>query len=243
MSPGTGLAFDTGCQKAPADLGQLNVALRKAARALGRAKLNHAFGHCSVRLGRTTFLVCKSVSPSILKPGEDGTVVSVSGPLPETVLGEVRVHQAIYARRPEINAVCRILPPQLMALSSLGLTPKIRHGFSAYFHPGVPLFDDPALMRSDEVAQAVANQMADAPAILLRGNGCVIAGESLARAVALAWFLEDSARVEFAALSTGLAERGPQLTADEARARAVWTGGVAERMWAYLTDGDLESFS
>jgi HCOMODA/2-hydroxy-3-carboxy-muconic semialdehyde decarboxylase len=39
------------------------------------------------------------------------------------VLGEVRIHQRIYARRPDVGAICRIMPPILMSLSVLRITP------------------------------------------------------------------------------------------------------------------------
>jgi len=52
-----------------------------------------AFGHCSVRLDEKSFLVCAAKPMGIIKPGEPGTVVSTDAPLPEGVLGEVRMHQ------------------------------------------------------------------------------------------------------------------------------------------------------
>ena len=63
-----------------------------AARALGRAGLVHAYGHCSMRLDANHFLVC-AAQPMGLIQDEEGTVVSVVGALPDGVLGEVRVHQ------------------------------------------------------------------------------------------------------------------------------------------------------
>lgn len=216
------------------------IIVRKAARALDRAGLVNAYGHCSVRLDKETFLVCKAGPMGNIKPGEGGTVVPVEGPLPEGVLGEVRVHQQIYRRRPEINAVCRVLPPNVMALSALGVTPKARHGFSAFFSPEVPFYNSPALMRSDEVAGDVAATMGNMGAVIMRGNGCVTAGENMMQAVTLAWYVEDSARVELAALASGRAGTAPLFTEEEARARAVWTGNVAERMWEYLTRDDPE---
>lgn len=216
------------------------IMVRKAARALDRAGLVNAYGHCSIRLDETSFLVCKAGPMGNLRPGDDGTVVPVKGPLPDGVLGEVRVHQQIYQRRPEINAVCRILPPNVMALSALGLSPKARHGFSAYFYPQVPFFDDPTLMRSDEVAGAVAETMGLMGAVILRGNGCVTAGENIMQAVTLGWYVEDAARVELAALSAGMAATAPLFTQQQSHARAVWGGNVAERMWDFLTRGDPE---
>lgn len=215
--------------------------VRMAARALARGGLVNAYGHCSIRLDGERFVVCAARPMALIRPGDAGQVVPVQGPLPAGVLGEVRVHQQIYRRRPDVQAVCRVLPPNVLALSALGRAPKARHGFGAYFHPQVRLWDNPALLRSDENAAAVADTLGDAPAVVMRGNGAVTAAASVEQAVTLAWFLEDAARVELAALAAGLAESAATLTAEQAQARATWAGGVAERMWACLTAGDEEA--
>lgn len=216
------------------------VLVRQAARALGRAGLVTAYGHCSLRLDAQRFLVCRPGPMGQIGPGEPGTVVSNEGPLPDGVLGEVRVHQQIYRRRPEVNAVCRVLPPQLMALSVLALVPQVRHGFGAFFHPAPPLWDDPSLLRDDDSAAGVAETLGAAPAVVMRGNGAVTVGEDLMRAVTLAVYLEDAARIELAVLAAGRAQTAPLLTAEQAGRRATWAGLAAERMWDYLTHGDPE---
>jgi HCOMODA/2-hydroxy-3-carboxy-muconic semialdehyde decarboxylase len=207
--------------------------VQQAARALGRAGLVHAFGHCSMRLDAVTFLVC-APRPLALVGDLPGTVCRIDAPLPEGVLGEVRAHQQIYAQRPEVGAVCRIMPPALMALSALGIVPRPRHGIGAYF-PDLPLWDDPRLLRDDAAAAALAQAMGPAPAIVMRGNGAIVAGETLPRAVTLAWFLEDAARVERNVRAMGFDPDAGLLSKAEIAARQVWSGGVAERMWDYLT--------
>lgn len=204
-----------------------------AARALANAGLVHAFGHCSLRLDEFRFLVCAS-QPLSVAADLPGTVCNINGPLPDGVLGEVRVHQQIYARRKEISAVCRIMSPAVMALSTQGLVPRPRHGIGAYFAK-LPFWADPRLLRNDAVASEVADALADAPAIVLRGNGAVVVGETIEQAVTLAWFLEDAARIERDIRSMGLDPSQGLLTTDETRDRQVWAGQVAERMWAYLT--------
>jgi HCOMODA/2-hydroxy-3-carboxy-muconic semialdehyde decarboxylase len=207
---------------------------------MARAGLSTAFGHCSVRLDSDSFLVCRAGALSTIKPGESGSVVPVSGGLPEGVLGEVRVHQQIYARRSEIGAICRFASPSVMAVSALGFAPRIRHGFGAMFAPEVKYWEDIRLMRDDTIAAGVAQAMGDSPAIILRGNGAVTAGVDLKQALCLAWFLEDMARVELAVLSSGRAEQAPVFTAEEALGRLTWAGLVAERAWDHLTALDPE---
>ncbi len=226
--------------QAQAGAGQETL-VRAAARALARANLVHAYGHCSARLDAGHFLVCAARPMGLIEPGEAGTVVPVHGELPEGVLGEVRIHQHIYRLRPDVGGVVRSMPPTVMTLSSARVTPRPRHGMGSYFSPAVPLWDDPQLVRSDAQARGVAETLGAARAVAMRGNGAVVAAESLMHAVVLTWYLEDAARIEWQLRSAGLAEGAPTLAPEEAAARAVGTGRIYERMWEYLTAGDPEA--
>lgn len=221
----------------------LQTKVRMAARAIGRANLAHAYGHCSARIDEESFLVCAPRPMGLIAPGEDGDRVSVNGPLPEGVLGEVRVHQQIYAARSDVKGICRVMPPSVMSLSVMRRTPQPRHGFGAYFAPAPPLWDDPQLLRSDAQAQALATLLGDASAVVMRGNGAVVVGSSLEKAVVLTWYLEDAARVELAVLAAGAFDEAVCLTNDEADRRATDKGRIFERMWEYLTAGDPETIA
>jgi HCOMODA/2-hydroxy-3-carboxy-muconic semialdehyde decarboxylase len=74
----------------------------------------------------------------------------------------------------------------------------------------------------------------------MRGNGAITVGASIEEAVVMAWYLEDAARVELAVLAAGIEADGDELTATEARERAVTSGRIVERMWEWLTAGDPE---
>ena len=177
----------------------------------------------------------------LIAPGEAGAVVRLDGPLPDGVLGEVRIHREIYRRRPDVGGICRTMPPHAMALAALGKTPKVRHGFGSYFAPSPPMWGDPLLLRDDTDAARLADTMGNARAILMRGNGAVTAGESLPQAVVFCWYLEDACRVELEALRAGLADKAPLFTPEQVAVRAVGTGRIYERMWEYLTAGDPEA--
>jgi HCOMODA/2-hydroxy-3-carboxy-muconic semialdehyde decarboxylase len=220
----------------------LEVRVRKAARAMGRHGLAHAYGHVSARISESEFLVCAAKPMGCILPDDKGTRVPVDGPLPEGVLGEVRLHQQIYQRRPDVGGICRVQPPRLMALSTLKRTPKPRHGCGTYFAPQPPLWDDPTLTRNDEKAKALAEMLGDARAIVMRGNGAVCAGADIEQAAGLAWMLEDAASVEMAVLSLGEAAAADAslYTDAEVASRAIFTGALFERMWEYLTFGDPE---
>ncbi len=219
-----------------ADEGRQHL-VRQAARALSDAGLVHAYGHCSLRLDRASFLVCAAMPMGSIGDAP-GRIVPLDGPLPDGVLGEVRVHREIYRRRGDVGGVCRIMPPALMALSTAGIVPRPRHGIGAYFDR-LPLWPDPRLLRDDEGAARFADALGDAAAIVMRGNGAVTVAASLQQAVVLAWFLEDAARVEREVRAMGLDPSAGLLDADEIAARQVWSGGVVERMWQHLTGDAL----
>lgn len=214
--------------------------VRMAARALARHGLVHAYGHCSARIDTEHFLVCAPRPMGLIGASETGTVVPIIGDLPEGVLGEVRIHQYIYRFRPEINGVVRSMPRDVMTLSAGGITPAPRHGMGSYFSPGVPLWEDVQLVRSESQARGVAELMGQSPAIVMRGNGAVTAAGSLEDAVVLTWYLEDAARIELQLRAAGLAMDQHIISHEAALARAVRTGRIFERMWEYLTAGDIE---
>ncbi|MFT3763005.1 MAG: class II aldolase/adducin family protein [Pseudoxanthomonas sp.] len=224
---------------ADAGIEALARTVRAAARALGRHGLVHAYGHCSARIDAASFLVAPSRPLGLVEPDESCTVVPLDGPLPEGVLPEVRVHREIYRLRPDVGGVARVQPPKTMSLSALGRTPQPCHGFGSYFHPQPPLWDDPLLLRDDARAVELAQALGDARAIVMRGNGAVLAGDSLPMATVLAWYLEDAARVELDCLAAGLPP--VRFSAAQSAARATWNGRLLERMWDYLTHGDPEA--
>jgi HCOMODA/2-hydroxy-3-carboxy-muconic semialdehyde decarboxylase len=226
----------------------MQARVRMAARAMGRHGLAHAYGHVSARLDADSFLVCASRPMGCIAPGEAGTRVPIEGPLPDGVLGEVRLHQQIYRLRPDAGGICRVQPPRLMALSTMRITPRPRHGSGTYFAPCPPLWDDPTLTRSDDKARALAEMLGAARAIVMRGNGAVCVGATIEQAACLAWLLEDAATVELAVRSASTGQVGqagePEsalYSEPEIAARAVFTGGLFERMWEYLSFGDPEA--
>lgn len=209
--------------------------LNLAARALAKAGFVHAYGHCSVRIDVTTFLVCAAKPMGLIDLNDTGTIVPIEGDLPDGVLGEVRIHQQVYKRRPDANAVCRTMPPNIMALAAMVRTPKPRHGFGTYFSPEIPLWADPQLIRSEPQAVGVASLLGEGRAVMMQGNGLVTVGASIEQAVVWTWYAEDMARIELEVLKTG---QGMSVLTPEACAqRAIVKGRILERMWDYLTHG------
>jgi len=223
----------------PVEATQIRV--RKAARALARHDLGHAYGHVSARLDDDRFLVCAARPMGLIGPGEPGNVVPIEGALPDGVLGEVRCHQQIYRRRADVNGICRTFLRETMTLSTFRLVPRARHGFGCYFAPGPALWDDPALLRTDEAAARLADCLGGSRAVVMRGNGAILTGATVEESIVMAFYLEEAARTELAVLAVGGNAESVEIPLDDARARATGTGRIFERMWDYLTDGDPEN--
>lgn len=230
---------DFGALGEPLDRTQMRV--RMAARALGNNDLGHAFGHVSARLDADSFLVCAPKPMGLIEPGDAGTVVPIDGALPDGVLGEVRCHQQIYKRRPDVNGIARTFLRDVMTLSTFQRTPRPRIGFATYFAPCPPLWDDPLLLRDDAAAAKFAETLGDARAIVMRGNGCVLTGATVEEAIVMAFFLEEAAKTELAVMASGQESASVVYSPEQAKARAVSSGRIFERMWDYLTDGDPEA--
>lgn len=213
--------------------------VRVVSRALARHNLVTAWGHCSARIDDSRFLVCAAKPMGQIGPNDHGVVVDINQPLPDGVLGEVRIHQKIYAMRPEAGGICRVMPSNIMALSTLGRVPKPRHGVGAFI-AGCKFWNDPRLLRDDGLAQQLAERLANEVALIMRGNGAVTVGNSIETAMCMAWCLEDSAKIERYVSELTEATEGSLLSDDEISARQVSSGRVFERLWEYMTAGDAE---
>lgn len=88
----------------------------------------------------------------------------------------------------------------------------------------------------------MAQKLGHAPAVVLRGQWAVTVtvAEDIRRAVTLACYLEDAARIELAVLAAGREDTAPRLTPEQASRRATRAGLPAERMWDLRTHDDPE---
>jgi len=171
---------------------------------------------------------------------EEMPEVQVNRPLPDGIPGEVRIHQAIYRVRPDVNAICRVTPHHVELLSLLRRTPRARHGLGALFDPPPRLWDDPRLLRDDLMAQCLAETLGEGRAIVMRANGAVVVGGDLADALATAWLLEDASKIEVGLARIGHDDASTLLGSEETKARRLTSAHVSKRLWAFLTALDEE---
>jgi HCOMODA/2-hydroxy-3-carboxy-muconic semialdehyde decarboxylase len=212
--------------------------VRRAARALARHGLVHAYGHVSARVDAHRFVVTPPHPLGRVRLDSRLVDCPLEGPLPVDALPEVLLHQAIYRARPDVGGICRHQSPRLLTLSVLRRTPRALHGLGAYFAPAPPLWDDPGLVRDPERAAALARTLDGERAVVLRGNGAVTVGAGVREAACHAFFLEDAARVDLEVLASG--ERPTPYSPAEATRRASADASLYGRMWEFLVGDDVE---
>src|SRR5437879_2395107 len=71
--------------------------MRLAARALARAGLVHAYGHCSLRIDSEQFIVSPPKALGLVGPNESPVTVTKNGSLPADAMPEVISLQQLYS--------------------------------------------------------------------------------------------------------------------------------------------------
>lgn len=178
-----------------------------ACRVLVGEGLVEAYGHVSARLpGTDRFVVTPRYAPSLLRGPEDLLVVDLDGRVVEGDADpplEVWMHTEVYRRRADVGALCRTHSFAATAWSTLAEPLRPVHGFGAFLGVEVPVFETPFLITTPELGWAVAETLGAGEAVLLRGNGQLVAGRNVGEACVKAVFLEQSARLHLAARAAG----------------------------------------
>jgi ribulose-5-phosphate 4-epimerase/fuculose-1-phosphate aldolase len=169
-----------------------------ALRIIYREGLSDAFAHLSARSNdghEMMFMPRKS--PALVK-SDELFFVDFEKPVPQSSL-----HQAIYKTRADVKAIFHFHSPALILLSVIGQTIRPMHNYSAIFYDGVPLYAGTGQVESPERAREMAKLLGGAKALMLRGHGAVVVGQSIREVCMLALFLEESARLQAEAMRLG----------------------------------------
>jgi len=220
-------------KKIPSRLKQDIIA---ACRILTREGLVKGFGHVSARVPDSDlFLLTPRISLALVKE-QDLLMLNLKG---ETVAGkcpapfEAPLHAALLAARPELQSVVRIhaRTTNFFSVTDRKIEPVHNHG--SFFSGGVPVFPKTDLISTPKLGGEVAAALGKRPAILLRGNGQVTVGRSIAEAVIMAIYLEEAADMLYGALQVGTPTF---LAGDESALRKEETLSAVdlERAWNYF---------
>ena len=169
-----------------------------ALRIISHEGLSDAFAHLSARTdGGDAMLFMPRKSPALVNASEL-FVVDFEKPVPQS-----SIHQAIYKSRGDVKAVFHFHSPAVILLSVIGQTIRPMHNYSAIFYEGVPLYTGTGQVESPARAAEMAKLLGDAKALILRGHGAVVVGQSIREVCMHAVYLEESARLQTEAMKLG----------------------------------------
>lgn len=187
---------------------KLAVKLAYASRILskdGHDDLNQ--GQVSARLPNSHHFFIKQAMRGFneAEPGDNILAyVDTAKPINPLAPPELPLHQAIYASRPDVNAIIHSHAPYTLVFGATDweLEPISHDG--ACFHKLISRFTGTSNTVLDiETGQAIAETLKDGLAVLLRNHGGVIVGKSLQAACVLTQVLERACRIQILARSTG----------------------------------------
>lgn len=220
--------------------------LAVANRILAREDVVDAFGHVSIRHPENPeryFLSC-SRSPGIVSRGDLMEYTLDNDPVDQRdrpMYAERPIHGAIYAARPDVMSVVHNHSQAVIPFGVTGRAlPQILHvaGGMASGDGAVPVWDirdrfgdTNLLVTTPDQGRDLAAALGDGAVALMRGHGCVVAAETLKRAVHLAIYLQVNARLvldcqllggDMIALSPGEQAATAEMTALPLVAERTW---------------------
>lgn len=118
---------------------------------------------------------------------------------------ELWLHLAVYAARPDVQAIVHTHSPHATAWSFLGepLAPETEE--MTYYGIGRVGVAPPAPAGSPDLAASVAGSLGEAGAVLLHGHGVVAVGGDVAEAVTVAEAVEHQAQIAWLLRGAGAA--------------------------------------
>jgi HCOMODA/2-hydroxy-3-carboxy-muconic semialdehyde decarboxylase len=221
---------------------QLVAELVAANRVLAHEGVLDGWGHVSVRhnLDPDRYLLARSLAPELVAAGDilefdlENDAVNARG---RNLYTERFLHGEIYKARPDVVAVCHCHAPPVIPFGVTDVPLKPMYHRAAFIALGVPVFEirDAAgmtdlLIRNPALGRALAESIADKPAVLMRGHGATIVAPTLQRLVARSIFLALNATLQMQATLLGGGEIN-FLDPEEARLIEAREGYGLARAW------------
>ncbi len=218
----------------------LKVKLATTVRLMAMEGMMDFNGHVSLRLPEgDRVLINSRFCSRVALTAEDIVTVDLEGRLVEGNAeqpSETPLHVAIYRRRPEVGSVAHLHPrySTVFTIASVPLKPVYIIA-SEFGEAGVPVFDDPRLIRKREEGEAVADALGSHSALLLRAHGAVTVASDLEGAFAVAVALEETARTYLWASAIGTPHPLSQAEMD-AYGAPVSSRNTRYKMWSFYTE-------
>ncbi len=209
-----------------------------------------AYGHISVRNpeNASTFFLARSLAPALVSSAEDINELNIVDAShtdtnrPRSFV-ERFIHSEIYKRFDNVNSVVHSHSPQVLPYTITDVPLKATYHMPGFLgDQGVPNFDiaefyEPGddqdlLVSNTRLGAALAstfnvnstNSFPDPPAVLMRGHGLAVAGQSIEQAVFFSMYTHSNAEIQSSAIelqhtfsNTGERSGVQYLTAQEGR--------------------------
>jgi ribulose-5-phosphate 4-epimerase/fuculose-1-phosphate aldolase len=146
------------------------------------------------------------------KAGNQRAVTKLKNPPRETM-----IHAAIYQARPDVNAVVHTHQTIATAFSVAGTPILPIYNQAAVFAPETPIFPSPRLIYTVQDGKEICATLGERNAMLLKGHGVIVCGDSLEYATVHAIYLERTAYMQFIASCVGKPSIMPQPEIDYMR--------------------------
>ena len=198
-----------------AALAQALDELVTANRILAREAVVDAFGHVSIRHPEFAdrFILSRARAPECIEVEDlidftlDGVALEPAGRKP---YAERFIHAAVYAARPDVQAVVHNHSPSVIPFGITGTPLRPVMHMCASMGAAVPIWDSRTtfgdtnlLVTNLAMARDLASALGDRSVALMRGHGCVVAGRSLRDVVFNSVYLELNAELQWKAASLG----------------------------------------
>jgi ribulose-5-phosphate 4-epimerase/fuculose-1-phosphate aldolase len=220
----------------------IHLDLVVATRTLAEHGVIDAYGHASVRSAADAkrYFMPRNLAPELVTEDDileldlDSNVIDAQGRAPYQ---ERFIHGEIYKARPEVMAIVHNHSPSVVPFACTGTALQPIFHMSAFIGLGVPLWDirdaqpgSDMLVRSGYLGDHLAKCLGPHPAVLMRGHGSTVVGESLQRAVGRTIYLEQNARMQFqATVLAGASGRIVFMDDAEVQANVAWQN--YDRAW------------
>lgn len=173
------------------------------------------FGHVSVRhdASASHFLLARNMAPGLVAPEDiltfdlDGNALDARG---RRLYLERFIHGEIYRARADVHAIVHSHSPSVIPFAATRTPLRPLYHMSGFLGGGTALFEirDAAgntdlLIRDAALGRALAAALGSHSAVLMRGHGSTVVGESLEQVVYRAVYAEINARLQAQAEALG----------------------------------------
>lgn len=223
----------------------LNRSLLQGCQLLDSYDIFDEHGHLSSRLpaDRSTFRINAQSSPRTAGLDDFIDVQLNENNYPDAAPSETCIHAEIFRQRDDVNSICHNHSRYATLISSLGIEMRPAHSNGAVQKAPVTIYDDydeegGGLITTNEEARSVADALGNESALLLRGHGVIVVGETVEEAIVCSIKLEYNAELVYKQQVADEPWYLPESLVEEDVARVHSESGIKKSLDYYLEELD-----